>query len=676
MAYQGLFTQGPSVDDLLEQRNKRATDLQQQLMTNAARGARDPAKAQAVSFLGSALGRALGGAVGEDEQMAKRKANIEEQKRVQGEFGTAMQGTPEQRLAFGNSLLSTRFAKEGAEILLQARKDIEARDSKKAKKEADEAKTKDDQLKLNNKGKLLASQLPKNHPLISELEGDFVTQGMLTSARSATGGYFDDNVSQQEAKKLQLDLNNKGKLLASKLPKNHPLIAELQGDFVTQAMLTSARSATGGYFDDDTAAGEEKALQDVRNTKGASLAAQLGKDHPLYQGLLNNPNDALISKANNVSVDVYDRKVEQTGNIAEAASEQLLRTTTASTLSNVLPADHPLQEQLKSENVTADVIKDARKATIDTYSLQVAEGKVTVSEQGIKARLEQDSTSLALTLGKEKYPQLYAQLTTSPTAKIYAEAVKALDEKESTEKDTDIVAKYWGEINGKTVRIGDTRNGTQVQLTGTGHIPITGEVSQPSQKTEVTETPLQIARASYEYVQKSPDTAKLAKIFTLSDRVSDLVKFTDAGNPSAVQLLYRTVSELYNGDTRAASEILALKEAGTIPQKLFDGIASRITGQLTQETRDQLVAVANAGARAHNRTMGRIVSQEYKSRIGNFSDPSVLQQQMLVFFNSSDIMDVDGPLDPTVYPEGKEFMGTGENEGKEYMVIAGNIVEL
>tara|TARA_R110002153_G_scaffold26142_3_gene82335 strand:- start:1280 stop:3136 length:1857 start_codon:yes stop_codon:yes gene_type:complete len=618
MAYQGLFTQGPSVDDLLEQRNKRATDLQQQLMTNAARGARDPAKAQAVSFLGSALGRALGGAVGEDEQMAKRKANIEEQKRVQGEFGTAMQGTPEQRLAFGNSLLSTRFAKEGAEILLQARKDIEARDSKKAKKEADEAKTKDDQLKLNNKGKLLASQLPKNHPLIEEL----------------------------------------------------------QGDFVTQAMLTSARSATGGYFDDDTAAGEEKALQDVRNTKGASLAAQLGKDHPLYQGLLNNPNDALISKANNVSVDVYDRKVEQTGNIAEAASEQLLRTTTASTLSNVLPADHPLQEQLKSENVTADVIKDARKATIDTYSLQVAEGKVTVSEQGIKARLEQDSTSLALTLGKEKYPQLYAQLTTSPTAKIYAEAVKALDEKESTEKDTDIVAKYWGEINGKTVRIGDTRNGTQVQLTGTGHIPITGEVSQPSQKTEVTETPLQIARASYEYVQKSPDTAKLAKIFTLSDRVSDLVKFTDAGNPSAVQLLYRTVSELYNGDTRAASEILALKEAGTIPQKLFDGIASRITGQLTQETRDQLVAVANAGARAHNRTMGRIVSQEYKSRIGNFSDPSVLQQQMLVFFNSSDIMDVDGPLDPTVYPEGKEFMGTGENEGKEYMVIAGNIVEL
>ena len=139
MATQGLFTQGPSVDDLLEQRNKRATDLQQQLMTNAARGARDPAKAQAVSFLGSALGRALGGAVGgEDEQMQKRKDQIEEQKRLQGEFGQAMQGTPEQRLAFGNSLLNTPYATEGASILLQARKDIENRDTAATKKREDQ----------------------------------------------------------------------------------------------------------------------------------------------------------------------------------------------------------------------------------------------------------------------------------------------------------------------------------------------------------------------------------------------------------------------------------------------------------------------------------------------------------------------------------------------------------
>lgn len=61
---QGLFTQGPSVQDILAKRNQRQFDLQQQLMQQAAQGARDPAKMRAVSLLGSSLGRALGGAMG------------------------------------------------------------------------------------------------------------------------------------------------------------------------------------------------------------------------------------------------------------------------------------------------------------------------------------------------------------------------------------------------------------------------------------------------------------------------------------------------------------------------------------------------------------------------------------------------------------------------------------
>jgi len=618
---QGLFTQGPSVQDILAKRNKSQFDLQQQLMQQASQGAREPAKMRAVSLLGSSLGRALGGAMGgQDEELEKRKAEIAAQEEARGNYFKAAQGTSADMYAMAQGLQKV-YPKAALEMLALA-----------------DAEKKEEQDTFNKEQKE------------KDTKADLVLK--------------------------QTKLNNKGKYLASQLPENHPLIEELQGDFVTQAMLTSARSNASGYFDTDVASEEEKALQLVRDEKGKKLADQLGDNHPLYQGLVNNPTDALLSQASSVSVDIYDRGIEQTEQQTEAASEQLLRTTTATALSASLPADHPLQEQLKNKEVTQDILTAARKVTTDAYSLQVSEGKVTVSQQETKAKLEKDSTSLALTLGKEKYPQLYAQLTTSPTAKIYAEAVKELDAKESTEKGSDIVAKYWGTVNGKTVRIGDTRNGTQVQLTGNGHVPITGEVSQPSTKTEVTETPMQIARTSYEYVQKSPDAVKLAKIYTLSDRVADLVKFTDAGNPSAVQLLYRTVSELYNGDTRAASEILALKEAGTIPQKLFDGIASRLTGQLTQETRDQLVAVADAGARAHNRTMGRIVSQEYKSRVGNFEDPSVLQQQMLVFFNSSDIMILDEPLDPTEYPEGKQFSGKNEYEGKEYMVIAGNIVEL
>ena len=65
MAMQGLFTQGPSVQDILAKRNKSQFDLQQQLMAQASQGARDPAKMRAVSLLGSSLGRALGGAMGD-----------------------------------------------------------------------------------------------------------------------------------------------------------------------------------------------------------------------------------------------------------------------------------------------------------------------------------------------------------------------------------------------------------------------------------------------------------------------------------------------------------------------------------------------------------------------------------------------------------------------------------
>ena len=91
MANQGLFTQGPSVEDLLTQRNKRAFDLQQSLMQNAAQGARDPAKAQAISLLGSSLGRALAGSMGEDEQLKKAREQEEASKASFGGFLEAVQ---------------------------------------------------------------------------------------------------------------------------------------------------------------------------------------------------------------------------------------------------------------------------------------------------------------------------------------------------------------------------------------------------------------------------------------------------------------------------------------------------------------------------------------------------------------------------------------------------------
>jgi len=118
MATQGLFTQGPSVDDLLEQRNKRATDLQQTLMANAGKRARDPAKAQAISFLGSTLGRALGNASGgEDTILAKRRADIAQQEQMQTKFGNEYTGkNPETQLKLANELIQMGYVESGTQL--------------------------------------------------------------------------------------------------------------------------------------------------------------------------------------------------------------------------------------------------------------------------------------------------------------------------------------------------------------------------------------------------------------------------------------------------------------------------------------------------------------------------------------------------------------------------------
>ena len=126
MAVQGLFTQGPSVDDILAKRNKSQFDLQQQLMNQAAQGARDPAKMRAVSLLGSSLGRALGGAMGgQDEELAKRQAEIDAQETMQQDYATSSQGTGDTQKALAERLMKAGFYQEAAIVSKNAKTTFE-----------------------------------------------------------------------------------------------------------------------------------------------------------------------------------------------------------------------------------------------------------------------------------------------------------------------------------------------------------------------------------------------------------------------------------------------------------------------------------------------------------------------------------------------------------------------
>ena len=131
---QGLFTQGPSVDDILAKRNQRSADMQQQLMNQAAQGARDPAKMRAVSLLGSSLGRALAGSMGgQDKQIDDLKAKNAAQADLQKRFGQElMTGTPESNIAMGGELIQMGYVDKGGQLLKKGQTDQATKAAKQA----------------------------------------------------------------------------------------------------------------------------------------------------------------------------------------------------------------------------------------------------------------------------------------------------------------------------------------------------------------------------------------------------------------------------------------------------------------------------------------------------------------------------------------------------------------
>ena len=553
----GLFTQGPTVDDILQQRNKRSSDQQAQLMAQAAQGARDPARARAVSFLGSSLGRALGGAVGgQDTEISELEAGNAQQKTMQQAYSDALTtGTPEQQLSTANSLMKLGYHEYGGKLFQTAQTRL--------KEQADNKKETDSQATLDQKGKVLADQLPEGHPSIEILRAGNISTYDYKSA-------FDSMSSVWQAK-------------------------------------------AKAKIEDNTAAGKEAKKQVLLNDQGTLLAGQL-------------------------------------------------------------PKDHPLQEALAGEVITTGLLGNARTALNAIYTKKIADGKVTTKEASTRDALVRNSNAIALTLGADKYPQLYSTLIANPTPEAYKRALALADKAEPTEKPTDIVRAFWGENeNGETVRVGETREGTQVLMTPQGQQSVTGTITKTAGRTQEILTPDVVARNSYEYVHTSKAYKGIVDNVTLLNRSDGLFREIKGGNSRSQSLLFRTVSELFNGDSKAHSEILELKKSGTITQKFFDSLVQGVEGGLTDESIANLEAVTEVARTSFNTTLGKMVSQEYRSRIGTFADSSILSNQLLTFFDPSQILDT---ADPQVHTEGLVFEGNGPNTGKTYMVVAGHIIQL
>jgi hypothetical protein len=97
-------------------------------MQQASQGARDPAKAQAISMLGSTFGRALAGKVGgADERMEKLKADEAQQELMRKEYGAALTSDdPKLKMDTAHKLIDLGYVEYGGTLRAEAVSDANA----------------------------------------------------------------------------------------------------------------------------------------------------------------------------------------------------------------------------------------------------------------------------------------------------------------------------------------------------------------------------------------------------------------------------------------------------------------------------------------------------------------------------------------------------------------------
>ena len=157
MASQGLFTQGITVDDLLKQRRVRSQANQQQMMNDAAQGARDPQRARMGSMFGSIIGKALGDNVGgADSEMEKLKASNAQKQQFQGSYGELMSsGTPEQLKQGAQAFYKAGYITEAGDLNNAANVGAKNQEEKE-RREIEEAQAEQEAERVKQQQKLLS----------------------------------------------------------------------------------------------------------------------------------------------------------------------------------------------------------------------------------------------------------------------------------------------------------------------------------------------------------------------------------------------------------------------------------------------------------------------------------------------------------------------------------------
>jgi hypothetical protein len=223
--------------------------------------------------------------------------------------------------------------------------------------------------------------------------------------------------------------------------------------------------------------------------------------------------------------------------------------------------------------------------------------------------------------------------------------------------------------DGRTVDIGN-RAGEQF-IVGTGE-KVTQEYTpvQRIQRVESVVPKATLQTEANEYLVKDPSWKSARETDVKIRRAEDLAPQVAAGNSKATGVFVRTVSEIYNADTRAASEIAELKSKGTIDQKIVDAIVSGTVGGLSDLSMEQYEAIMEVAKRSSLRTKVSAISQAFAVKSPGFKNTSDLASSLL--------QNIPSTLNfGAASKEHSEFQIIRNNKtGDVYQVVAGHYIKI
>lgn len=228
--------------------------------------------------------------------------------------------------------------------------------------------------------------------------------------------------------------------------------------------------------------------------------------------------------------------------------------------------------------------------------------------------------------------------------------------------------------SGREIRVGETDQGISYELTERGPVPINEPFKKKHvvQKTQVVKSPETVASEARKGVLGDAVWKEAENTMTKIGRARGLMEDVQAGNSKSIPVFVRTMSEMYNADSRAQSEIDKLEKTGTIDQKFFDAIKSGTVGGLTADTIDQYVDIMNAAEDSAILRMSDLASREYRGYTPQFDDPTALGVSL------TSLLPTDRVIERVTNPEHVEGMvlANPENPNILYKVSSGHYIRI